>query len=179
MSEEEKLEKNYIPRGNVLARTPPKTERKLHLERSLSLELRKQERKTLKESYEQEKQKIDLELQKRIENASHKVDTGLRTKAPTPVKRKRTANKGIQVKFVDQEKLPSIVKKSKSLKRSNSIQSIDDITIEEFVLEMVYLIFFRGGASEAGGASGAPSCSAFLWCNWGKFVKMGASEVSH
>ena len=36
--------------------------------------------------------------------------------------------------------------------------------------------FFRGGASEA---SGAPSCSALVRCNWGKIVKMGASVASH
>ena len=30
-----------------------------------------------------------------------------------------------------------------------------------------------------GGASGAPSYSAFVRCKWGKIVKMGASEASH
>ena len=28
-------------------------------------------------------------------------------------------------------------------------------------------------------ARSAPSYSAFVWCNWGKIVKMGASEASH
>ena len=39
--------------------------------------------------------------------------------------------------------------------------------------------FIRGGAGGASEASGAPSYSALVRCNWGKIVKMGASEASH
>ena len=40
----------------------------------------------------------------------------------------------------------------------------------------IFFLIIRGGASEA---SGAPSCSALVRCNWGKIVKIGASEASH
>ena len=60
---------------------------------------------------------------------------------------------------------------------ANTIQSMSIILhAVERLGNNDFITLVRGQASEA---SGAPSYSALVRCNWGKIVKMGASEASH
>lgn len=172
--EEEKPRNNYIPKGNVLARTPP-GQRRTSMEmvlpnndddifrRPIRPPIRRSSGERKSSSVQQEQ--LRIELQKRIENVIHKVDTGQQAKPkPTPKKpMPKKKNKAVQVSLLDDKskppknvskgintttsKLPQIDqnnKNNKTLKRTNSVQNLDDITVEEFVLEMVnYSAFIR------------------------------------
>ncbi len=161
---EKKASENQIPKGNVLPRTPPQ-QRRTSLEMVLPSNdddiFRRQVRPPqalITSNYRDDrrgKNRVDLEYQKRISNASHKVDTGDHSRKPKPIKpkRKKTANKGIQVSLLHEkpdisktrQRLPQIEAASKKsqpihpkpAQRSTSVQSVDDNTVEEFVLEMV------------------------------------------
>lgn len=177
--EEEKPRKNYIPKGNVLARTPPSNQRRTSIDMVLPNNdddiFRRPIRPPVMRTSEERKsnalqqEQLRIDLQKRIENAIHKVDTGLQTKPkPTPKKvMPKKKHKAVQVSLLDDKaKTPKNVSKginttksklplidennkiNKTLKRSNSVQNLDDITVEEFVLEMVSLAISKANISK-------------------------------
>ena len=142
MAEEEKMKRNYIPKGNMLARTPPppsdttagKFQGETTAEQRDSLPVaatRKNsidylkpplhasrlERLSMREYFEYEKDLLNSDLQNRLDNATTKLDTGR-----VPVSRaKRKANKGVQVSLL---KIP--LPKSESPSPSSSTLSSQD-----------------------------------------------------
>ena len=138
MAEEEKMKRNYIPKGNMLARTPPPpsdntagettaeqrdglpvaTTRKNSIDYlKPPLHASRLERLSMREYFEYEKDLLNSDLQNRLDNATTKLDTGR-----VPVSRaKRKANKGVQVSLL---KIP--LPKSESSSPSSSTLSSQD-----------------------------------------------------
>ena len=103
VSEEEKMKRNYIPKGNVLARTPPDgvdepspTNRRNSIDfLKPALNTSRLERISMREYFEYEKDLLNSDLQSRLDNAKTKIDTGRTAARP-----KRKANKGVQVSLL-------------------------------------------------------------------------------
>ena len=159
-NEDEKLKRNYIPKGNVLARTPPnpadgvspQEERRNSLAAAprrnsidylkLSLNASHLERISMREYFEYEKDLLNSDLQSRLDNAKTKIDTGR-----TPTRPRRKANKGVQVSLlkvplprsespVDEtkRKLPEIIGEKKSkpyLKARHGKTSKNNVTAND------------------------------------------------
>ena len=106
IGEEEKMKRNYIPKGNVLARTPPDGSDEPapnnvgHRRNSIdflkpALNTTTIQRISMREYFEYEKDLLNSDLQSRLDNAKTKIDTGRVITRP-----KRKANKGVQVSLL-------------------------------------------------------------------------------